>query len=235
MAQSIVNLAADVRQNLGNLDVEVTVAVGEVTVDIPVEQWTAGCKLLRDLPGLAFEELVDLSGVDYSAYGQTEWNADTFSGSGFSRGAERTQLFEEEHAFRPKARFAVAAHLLSISNNQRIRARTFCADDEFPKVDSLVTIWNSANWYEREAFDLYGILFEGHPDLRRILTDYGFVGHPFRKDFPLYGHVEMRYDATQQRVVYEPVKIEPRVLVPRVIRKDHRYLGTGQKTDQEQA
>ncbi|KAA3626388.1 MAG: NADH-quinone oxidoreductase subunit C [Proteobacteria bacterium] len=234
MAQSAEILAARVRQNLSDPGVEVTLAVGEVTVEVPAEQWTASCRLLRDTPELAFEELIDLSGIDYSTYGQVEWNSDTFSGGGFSRGAERAQPIVEEHAFQPKRRFAVAAHLLSVTHNQRIRVRAYCVDDEFPKLDSLVDVWNSANWYEREAFDLFGILFEGHPDLRRILTDYGFVGHPFRKDFPLYGHVEMRYDPAQQRVVYEPVKIEPRVLVPRVIRKDHRYLGAGRIPDQEQ-
>lgn len=235
MSQSTEILAAHARQKLSNLGVEVAVAVDEVTVEVPAAHWTAACRLLRDLPELAFEELIDLSGVDYSTYGQVEWDADTFASGGFSRGAERAQPIAEEHRFQPKARFAVVVHLLSIANNQRIRARVFCTDDEFPKIDSVVEIWNSANWYEREAFDLYGILFEGHPDLRRILTDYGFVGHPFRKDFPLSGHVEMRYDATQQRVIYEPVQIEPRVLVPRVIRKDHRYLGDGRKPEQDQA
>lgn len=235
MVQSIEMLAAQARQQLSSLGVEVTVAVGEVTVEVPADQWTAVCRQLRDLPELGFDELVDLSGVDYLAYGQVEWDADTFSSGGFSRGAERGQPMSEEHRFQPKARFAVVAHLLSVTNNQRIRARAFCGDDEFPRIESVVEIWNSANWYEREAFDLFGIHFEGHPDLRRILTDYGFVGHPFRKDFPLSGNVEMRYDATQQRVIYEPVQIEPRVLVPRVIRADHRYLGEGRTPDQEQA
>lgn len=235
MARSTETLAAHVREKLGTLGAEVAVAVGEVTVEVPAEQWSTACRQLRDLPELAFEELIDLSGVDYSTYGQVEWDADTFSGGGFSRGAERTQPMTEEHRFQPQGRFAVVAHLLSVSHNHRIRARAYCGDDEFPTIDSVVDIWNAANWYEREAFDLFGILFEGHPDLRRILTDYGFVGHPFRKDFPLTGHVEMRYDAKQRRVIYEPVQIEPRVLVPRVIRKDHRYLGAGSKPDQEKA
>ncbi len=234
MAQSNEMLAEQVRQQLSSFGAEVAVAVDEVTVEVPAGQWTAACRVLRDHPDLAFEELVDLSGVDYLTYGQVEWDADTFSSGGFSRGAERGQPMSGEHRFQPKTRFAVAAHLLSITHNQRIRARVFCSDDAFPTVDSVVEIWNSANWYEREAFDLFGIHFEDHPDLRRILTDYGFVGHPFRKDFPLSGNVEMRYDATQQRVVYEPVQIEPRVLVPRVIRQDHRYLGAGRKSDQEQ-
>lgn len=235
MAHKLETLAAHAREKLATQGVEATVAVDEVTVEIPAEHWYSSCKLLRDLPEFGFDVLIDLSGVDYAAYGQTEWDADTFSGGGFSRGAERAQPFTEECDYRPKGRFAAVAHLLSVAHNQRIRARTFCTNDDFPVVDSLVGIWNSANWYEREAFDLFGIMFDGHPDLRRILTDYGFVGHPFRKDFPLSGHVEMRYDAAQGRVVYEPVEIEPRVLVPRVIREDHRYLGEGRQPEPDQA
>lgn len=235
MAHKLETLAAHAREKLSDLGAEITVAAGEVTVDVPPGNWYTAGERLRDLPEFGFEVLIDLSGVDYQTYGKTEWDADTFSAGGFSRGAERSRLYSEECEFQPKGRFAVAAHLLSIGNNQRIRARTFCASDEFPVVDSLVEVWNSANWFEREAFDLFGILFDGHPDLRRILTDYGFIGHPFRKDFPLSGNVEMRYDATLGRVIYEPVEIEPRVLVPRVIREDHRYLGEGRQPDQDKA
>jgi NADH-quinone oxidoreductase subunit C len=174
---------------------------------------------LRDVEAFGFKQLIDLCGVDYSAYGATEWATEDASGSGFSRGVEN-ELPKEASWTGP--RFAVVVHLLSISNNQRIRVRAF-AEGDMPMVPSVADLWAVANWFEREAFDLYGILFDGHSDLRRILTDYGFVGHPFRKDFPLIGNVELRYDATQDRCVYEPVSIEPRVLVPRVIRHDQRY------------
>lgn len=233
MAEPIEALAAHAQQEFGDMSAEVIVAVGEVTVEVPSEHLVQICTRLRDMPEFGFEMLIDLSGVDYSTYGQTEWNADTFAGAGFSRGAERGQRYVDPHSYRPSGRFAVVMQLLSIRNNQRIRVRSFVPDDEFPKIDSVTSVWNSANWYEREAFDLFGILFEGHPDLRRILTDYGFIGHPFRKDFPLSGNVEMRYDVTKQRVVYEPVQIEPRVLVPRVIRHDHRYLNDGHDEAEE--
>lgn len=172
------------------------VAYGELTVEVPGEELSNVCLALRDEESFAFEELIDLCGVDYSAYGEESWGGE---------------------------RFAVVYHLLSVKNNQRIRVRTF-AKGELPVVDSVVSIWNGANWFEREAFDMYGIIFEGHPDLRRILTDYGFIGHPFRKDFPVTGNVEMRYDPEKRRVVYQPVTIEPRAQVPSVIRHDHRYL-----------
>lgn len=235
MAQSIEELAALVRERLGNLVTDVTVAVGEVTVTVAAEHWLDACRGLRDAEGLGFDTLIDLSGVDYATYGVTEWNTDTFGGSGFSRGAERGNPLREERGYQPAGRFAAVAHLLSVAHNQRVRAKTFCGDDEFPRVDSVVDVWNSADWFEREAFDLFGIVFEGHPDLRRILTDYGFVGHPFRKDFPLSGHVEMRYDETQRRVVYEPVEIEPRVLVPKVIREDRRHAGDDREAAGKQA
>jgi NADH-quinone oxidoreductase subunit C len=179
-----------------------------------------------------FEQLIDLCGVDYSAYGKDEWATDDTTATGFSRGVAEgapgraaRSVGQFKDSVPGGARFAVVYHLLSIAHNERLRVRVFAPDDELPVVASVSSIWASANWYEREAFDLFGIVFEGHPDLRRILTDYGFIGHPFRKDFPLIGHVEMRYDPERGRVVYEPVSIEPRVLVPRVIRKDHRYLG----------
>jgi NADH-quinone oxidoreductase subunit C len=174
---------------------------------------------LRDTPELKFEILVDLAGVDYLDYGNTEWKTYSATVTGFSRGVNRG----DARAPHDGARFAVAYHLLSVTNNQRLRIRSRCVDAEDPMIDSVVDIWPGANWFEREAFDLFGILFNGHPDLRRILTDYGFIGHPFRKDFPLIGNVEVRYDAEKQRVVYEPVSIESRTLVPRVIRDDRRY------------
>jgi NADH-quinone oxidoreductase subunit C len=180
------------------------------------------CRILRDEPDLKFEMLVDLAGVDYLHYGRDEWATESATRTGFSRG-RKANVGRVEHAPPEKRRFAVAYNLLSITHNRRIRLRAPCADDDEPVVDSVVDVWASANWFEREAFDLYGILFRGHPDLRRLLTDYGFVGHPFRKDFPLIGNVEVRYDPERKRVVYEPVSIEPRVLVPKVIRDDHRY------------
>lgn len=183
---------------------------------------------LRDHPGFAFDQLIDLCGVDYLGYGQTEWDTENVSSEGFSRAVDGLGPGRFSWAERPEAtaleqRFAVVVQLLSVKHNQRIRLRYFAPDEDLPMVPTLVDIWNSANWYEREAFDLFGIIFEGHPDLRRILTDYGFIGHPFRKDFPLIGNVTVRYDAEKARVVYEPVEIEPRVLVPRVIREDSRY------------
>ena len=164
--------------------------LNEITVEVPAAGYHAACEKLRDTIG--FEQLIDLCGVDYAVYGDRP---------------------------RESNRFAVVLHLLSVQHNWRLRVRTFCADDEFPVMQSVVDVWPVANWYEREAFDLFGILFEGHPDLRRILTDYGFVGHPFRKDFPLSGHVEMRYDPEQKRVVYQPVTIDPREVTPRIVRE----------------
>ena len=200
---------------------------GEVTLDVSSDQWVATAVALRDEFG--FEQAVDLSGVDYLSYGSDEWDTDV-SSEGFSRGVEgksagRFVWGEQPNgaAAAPERRFAAVAHLLSLQHNRRVRLRTFADNDDLPVVGSLTPVWPGLNWFEREAFDLYGIVFEGHPDLRRILTDYGFVGHPFRKDFPLIGNVEVRYDADKKRVVYEPVSIEPRVLVPRVIRDDARY------------
>ena len=171
----------------------VTVALGEVTVVVKAKDYLASMQKLRDDPALRFQELVDLCGVDYSSYGEGTWDG---------------------------LRFAVVSHLLSIEHNWRVRVRVFCPDDDMPLVDSITGIWRNANWFEREAFDLFGILFEGHGDLRRILTDYGFIGHPFRKDFPISGYVEMRYDPEQKRVIYQPVTIEPRENIPRVIREE---------------
>jgi len=201
---------------------------GLVTVELPPNQWIEGARTLRDHDGFAFEQLTDLCGVDYLGFGQDEWETRDATAEGFSRGVEglgpgRFRWRELPEAEQVENRFAVVVHLLSVRHNRRLRLRTFAEDEDFPIVPSLVEIWSSANWYEREAFDLFGIVFEGHPDLRRLLTDYGFTGHPFRKDFPLIGNVTVRYDEERKRVVYEPVEIEPRVLVPRVIRDDSRY------------
>ena len=179
---------------LGAKALNVEVALGEVVLTVSPSDYHAAALILRDAPGCQFEQMIDLCGLDFSAYGDGRWEG---------------------------PRFAAVLQLLSVSLNQRVRLRVFCADDEFPVLPTVTDVWNGANWYEREAFDLYGIMFEGHDDLRRILTDYGFIGHPFRKDVPLSGHVEMRYDAERQRVVYEPVSIEPREVTPRVIREEN--------------
>ncbi len=187
-------LTAALQSALGDRLAGVTAALGEVTVEVGGGDLRAAALALRDAPGLRFEQLIDLCGVDYRDYGDGAWQG---------------------------RRFAVVYHLLSVANNQRVRMRVFCADDDFPVVDSVIDVWPAANWFEREAFDLFGIVFTGHPDLRRILTDYGFVGHPFRKDFPISGNVEMRYDPDQQRVIYQPVTIEPREIVPRIVRVEN--------------
>ena len=184
-------------QALGDRVRKVAVRLGEVTLEVAAADYVEAAQILRQAPGCQFEQLIDLCGVDYSEYRESVWEG---------------------------SRYCVVLHLLSLSLNQRVRVKVFAPDDDFPVVDSVNAIWNAANWFEREAFDLYGIVFEGHEDLRRILTDYGFIGHPFRKDFPLMGHVEMRYDAEQQRVVYQPVTIEPREITPRIIRED-KYGG----------
>lgn len=215
-----------------------TVRHDEVTVEVLPGDWIVVAQGLRDHPALAFDMLIDLCGVDYLEYGRSEWSTESASAQGFSRGVSPATsgrfTFDEAPDLndREGPRFAVVMHLLSVVHNRRLRVRAWLPDDEFPEIESVTGVWAGANWFEREAFDLFGILFAGHPDLRRILTDYGFVGHPFRKDFPLIGHVEMRYDPEQQRVVYQPVTIEPRVLVPKVIRDDHRYA-TGEKAEEE--
>jgi NADH-quinone oxidoreductase subunit C len=191
----------------------------ELCYEVQPDKLRQVCLTLRDDPALKFEILIDLAGVDYLDYASTEWKTFSATASGFSRGVSRAAPRKPHEG----ARFAVAYQLLSITNNQRLRIRARCEDAEDPIIDSVVEIWPGANWFEREAFDMFGILFTGHPDLRRILTDYGFIGHPFRKDFPLIGNVEVRYDVEKKRVVYEPVSIEPRTLVPRVIRNDNRY------------
>ncbi len=223
LAESLTNLLADSLLQCRLDRREVTV---EVASDAALTVFTD----LRDRPEFAFEQLIDLCGVDYAAYGKDEWATIETTGSGFSRGVEPGAPGRDPESVTRfgrtvpgGARFAVVYHLLSQSLNHRVRVRVFAPDDELPVVDSVCRVWASADWFEREAFDLLRHLFEGHSDLRRTLTDYGFVGHPFRKDFPLSGHVEMRYDPERGRVVYEPVSIEPRVLVPRVVRADHRY------------
>ena len=177
---------------LGAMARSIDLKLGEVTVVVAAADYLQAARLLQQAPGCRFEQLVDLCGVDYSEYGGGGWEG---------------------------PRYCVVSHLLSVSLNQRVRLKVFAPDDELPVVDSLTGVWSSANWFEREAFDLYGIIFAGHPDLRRILTDYGFIGHPFRKDFPISGNVEMRYDPDQKRVIYQPVSIEPREIVPRVVRE----------------
>jgi NADH-quinone oxidoreductase subunit C len=219
MSDSNQDLAARLEARFTSDIVSCTVALGETTLVVPRSKLLEICKSLRDESGFVFEQLIDLCGVDYAYFGMEEWQQTEHTT--YNRGVGFDAAGAEE---RQGPRFAVVYHLLSISRNQRLRLKVFL-DDEPPRVDSVVTIWNSADWYEREAFDLFGILFDGHPDLRRILTDYGFIGHPFRKDFPLIGNVEMRYDPEKRRVVYEPVGIEPRILVPRVIRHDSRYEG----------
>ena len=194
MSAKLELLSQNLQRHLGDRIVSLQLALGEISLDIDVADYLGVMQLLRDESELRFEQLIDLCGVDYSTYGEGRWDG---------------------------TRFAVVTHLTSITHNWRVRVRCFAPSEDFPSVPSVVSIWNSANWFEREAFDLYGIVFPGHADLRRILTDYGFVGHPFRKDFPISGYVEMRYDPEQKRVVYQPVTIEPREITPRIIREEN--------------
>jgi NADH-quinone oxidoreductase subunit C len=225
-------LVEKLQARFGDALLECRLDRGEVTIEISPAVALEIFAALRDEPDFAFEQAMDVCGVDYAAYGDVEWATEEATDKGFSRGVVERAPGRGPAAVRQavgrtfagKGRFAAVYQLLSITRNQRLRVRVFAPDDDLPVVPSVISLWASVNWFEREAFDLYGIVFEGHPDLRRILTDYGFVGHPFRKDFPLIGNVEMRYDPARGRVVYEPVSIEPRVLVPRVIRKDNRYL-----------
>ena len=197
MPPSLASLSLCLQNALGSALQQTSTRLDELTIVVSAHELTQTMRTLRDHDDCRFEQLIDLCGLDYSDYG------------------EGMRVLDEGRG----TRFAVVYHLLSVSLNQRVRVRVFCPDDDLPLVASMVDVWPAANWYEREAFDLYGIVFEGHPDLRRILTDYGFIGHPFRKDFPLSGNVEMRYDPTQQRVIYQPVSIEPRVIVPRIGRE----------------
>ena len=224
-------LTEALRATLGETADSVSLAFDEVSVEVSADNLLDVATRLRDEEKFQFQQLVDLCGVDYSQFGRDEWQTDDASRGGFSRGVAdgassgRLQFGDELESLSSQGRrFAAVYHLISYAHNHRLRLRVFADDDDFPVIPTVTGIWRSADWYEREAFDLFGILFSDHPDLRRILTDYGFVGHPFRKDFPLVGHVEMRYDPERERVVYEPVSIEPRVLVPRVIRGDNRYL-----------
>ena len=193
-------LAARVNDLLGERVVGVVDALGEVTVTLKAEGMVESMLVLRDAPDLMFEQVIDVCGLDYKTYGDGRWDG---------------------------ARYAVVYHLLSVSKNRRLRVRVFAPDDDMPMVDTVVGVWSAANWFEREAFDLFGIIFNGHPDLRRILTDYGFIGHPFRKDFPISGHVEMRYDPDQRRVIYQPVTIDPREITPRIVREENYAGGAG--------
>ena len=240
MSNSKQQLADALQAALGEKLDSVTLACGEVTVETSPDNLLDVATRLRDDEQFGFAQLVDLCGVDYSQFGRDEWLTEEASRGGFSRGVAdgvssgRLQFGDELESLATQGRrFAAVYHLLSYSNNQRLRLRAYAANDDFPVIPTVTGIWKSADWYEREAFDLFGILFSDHPDLRRILTDYGFVGHPFRKDFPLVGHVEMRYDPERERVVYEPVSIEPRVLVPRVKREDHRYFSDEPETEEE--
>jgi NADH-quinone oxidoreductase subunit C len=222
VSASIDSLAASVIEALGPGLTRLPAVAGELGFEVPSAALVASCTRLRDEAEFRFEVLADLSGIDYLDYGKEEWQTERATGTGFSRGVAPLEAAGTPSATGSR-RFAVSYQLLSLAHNRRLRLRAYCEDGEPPLIDSVCAVWPGANWYEREAFDLFGILFRGHPDLRRILTDYGFIGHPFRKDFPLSGHVEVRYDPDQRRVVYQPVSIEPRTLVPRVIRKDHRY------------
>lgn len=198
MSQTLEDFSLTLQQLLGKALVQSFMRLGELTLVLRPQDYAKAMRTLRDHPDCRFEQLIDLCGMDYRDYGDGAWEG---------------------------SRFAVVVHLLSLAYNRRVRVRVFCPDDDLPVVASVIDVWPAANWFEREAFDLYGIVFEGHPDLRRILTDYGFIGHPFRKDFPLSGHVEMRYDPVQQRVIYQPVSIEPREIVPRIVRDESYGAG----------
>ncbi len=219
MSAYIEQLADRISATLGERATRLPSLAGELAIEVAPANLLEVARTLRDDPPLRFEMLIDLAGIDFLDYGQVEWRTTGATASGFSRGVNRSA----PHTRTRLERFAIVLQLLSITHNHRLRVRVYCEPGEDPVLDSLTGIWASADWFEREAFDLFGILFRGHPDLRRLLTDYGFIGHPFRKDFPLSGNVEVRYDPQLGRVVYQPVSIEPRVLVPRVIRHDNRY------------
>jgi NADH-quinone oxidoreductase subunit C len=213
-------LARAIDAQLGERARRIQALPDELCYEVDGANLQSVCWVLRDTPDLDFQMLMDVTAVDYLQFGCDEWQTTSATHSGFSRGRLAPR---SAHLPAGEARFAVVYQLLSVSHNQRVRLRVPCATGEEPAVDSVIDVWASANWFEREVFDLFGISFKGHPDLRRILTDYGFIGHPFRKDFPLSGNVEVRYDADKKRVIYQPVSIEPRVLVPKVIRDDNRY------------
>lgn len=215
----IETLSTDVTERLSKWLEHTFIASGELTLEISAAHLREVCLILREEPLFEFNQLIDVCGVDYLHYGLSEWETESATLTGFERGVDRQQM---ERVTSVKSRFAVVYHLLSLTNNQRIRLRVFLEESDL-NVPSVHDIWPAANWYEREAYDLFGIVFTNHPDLRRILTDYGFEGHPFRKDFPQSGYVEVRYDAKEQRVINQPVSITPRVLEPKVIRRDNRY------------
>ena len=223
MSERYETLAARIYERFGEQMRRVTSSCGELTYELDKDDLIGVATALRNEGAFGFDMLMDVCGVDYLNYGSDEWTTNDATGTGFSRGVERQPVILDEADEFDGERFAVVYHLLSLQHNFRMRLRVFTGTSNPPVVKSVVDIWNGANWFEREAFDLYGILFDGHPDLRRLLTDYGFIGHPFRKDFPLMGNVEVSYDADEGRVVYKPVSIEPRTLVPRVIRDDNRY------------
>jgi len=216
-------LAEKISERFGERLKAVRSHVGELTYEVAKEDLLEICIGLRDEDAFSFDTLIDVCGVDYLTYGTSEWETNDATASGFSRGSVPENIVPAADTEFDARRFGVVYHLLSVSLNHRLRLRVFTGSGNPPVVPSVIDIWSSANWFEREAFDMFGILFEGHPDLRRILTDYGFIGHPFRKDFPLSGNVEVRYDTERSRVIYQPVSIEPRTLVPRVIRDDNRY------------
>ncbi len=217
MKQSVLNLQNKIAETLGSDVLTSEICFDELTIELSSSAALSAFQILKDT--LGFEQLIDLCGVDYLDYGLANWETMTAVNTGFSRGVFDFEQDESNDALEMDRRFAVVYHLLSVQNNLRVRVKVYPESTTMPVVDSVIDVWNCANWFEREAFDLFGILFKGHPDLRRILTDYGFIGHPLRKDFPLTGHVEMRYDIDKGRVVYEPVTIKNRVNVPRVIRK----------------
>jgi NADH-quinone oxidoreductase subunit C len=218
MSSKLQKLSGIIESHFGDQLTRVGGARGELVFEVGAQDLKTVCLQLRDGEGMKLDMLIDLCGVDYLHYGQAEWNTGDATSTGFGRGVDA-----DAGEDRLEKRFAIAYQLMSVSLNHRMRLKVYADDNEPPMIDSVTGIWPSANWYEREAFDLFGILFDGHPDLRRLLTDYGFIGHPFRKDFPLTGNVEVRYDPDKGRVVYEPVSIEPRVLVPKVIRRDLQY------------
>ncbi len=216
-----VSLEKQLQSHFGDLITNIVVQHGEISAEVSPENWQQVCTQLRDDAQFSFEQLIDLCGIDYLSFGQGEWQTEGVSSTGFSRGRFSWENRETE---KMEKRFAVVINILSIKHNRRLRLKCFAPDTGILAVPSLIKVWSSANWFEREAFDLFGIIFVGHPDLRRILTDYGFIGHPLRKDFPLIGNVQVRYDDEKGRVVYEPVSIEPRVNIPKTIRKDARYV-----------
>ncbi|MFC3195608.1 NADH-quinone oxidoreductase subunit C [Marinicella sediminis] len=221
-------LTKELAEHFTDVQLEIEESAHGVVCTVPVESWLEVAKTLRDATIFQFDQCMDVCGVDYFTYGEAEWQTDGVSSTGFSRGVNakgpgRFSWHERRQEAMPK-RFAVVAQLLSVPHNRRLTIKCYAPDEGMLMVPSLVDIWPGVNWFEREAFDLFGIIFKGHPDLRRILTDYGFIGHPFRKDFPLIGNVEVAYDEEKERVVYQPVSIEPRVLVPKTIRRDSRYV-----------